>query len=144
MKKINTLRKKGKNLTLLLSDLCPRYKDILTSYYTNDPQLFYIQLRYIFESLAICNILLNEDEERSRIYYIHQSIKGYEARNSALKYMIDNNITSDISMENEEEMNLIYEQNIQEVINYYKNIFDKGLNSRIHKGHIQLNIKNSD
>ena len=27
---------------------------------------------------------------------------------------------------------------------FARNIFDKGLNSRIHKGHIQLNIKNSD
>ena len=27
---------------------------------------------------------------------------------------------------------------------FARNIFDKGLNSRIHEGHIQLNIKNFD
>ena len=69
--------KNFKNMTIkkLLDDLYPRYDDMIISYFRNDIQGFYAQCRYLIEAVATLYIILDEDEERSQVYHIHQDIK---------------------------------------------------------------------
>ena len=104
---------KGQSAMFLLQDLAPRYDDLVRSTHTNNTQLFFIQSRYIIESLSTIHVLMQEDEERNRVYHIHQSIKNFEAQASSRAFL---NIEEDTYAENL--------ANIDFIRSYYRNRFN--------------------
>jgi len=93
---------------------------LLKSYFTKNVSLFYIEARYVFESLSILHILLQEDEKRNYIFHIHQDIKGYESKNTTYTM-----IGSDEFLERKEQLKDVYENNIQEIEKYYVEEFNQ-------------------
>ena len=69
-----------KNLALLTLDSKFRIDDLFKAYYDFDLLSFYTQVRYLIEFVVTLNILTMESNERNKIYYIHQYIKGYQAK----------------------------------------------------------------
>jgi len=115
-----------KNIVYLLYDLGAHYDDMLMSKYSNDTLMFYAQSRYVIESLSIINILLQEDEERSKIYYIHQSIKGYDAKITALDFLNKYKVrgTQDTSQVNSQQA-----ENIEIIRKYYHDKFNQDIDT---------------
>jgi len=125
-----TLRTKDsflhRNIGLLLLDARLRIDELFKAYYDFDLLSFYTQVRYVIEFVVTINILLNEDNERNKIYYIHQYIKGYQARNTIKNFVFKhskiiaeqlNNIT-----DNDYEQ---YQKSIDLIVDYYKNVHNK-------------------
>lgn len=115
-----------KNISYLLYDLGAHYDDMLMSKYSNDTLMFYAQSRYVIESLSIINILLQEDEERSKIYYIHQSIKGYDAKITALDFLNKYRVrgTQDTT-----QVSNTQNENIEIIRNYYREKFNQEIDN---------------
>ncbi len=116
----------ARNLIYLLQDLTPRYDDMLRAVYENNPMQFYGQSRYVIEALSIINVLLLEDEERSKIYAIHQRIKGYDAKISAVDFINANSESANLDVKTKidnEFINLQYEKDIETLTNYYRQVF---------------------
>lgn len=104
-----------KNISYLLLDLAPRYEDFLRAYFNHNTLLLEIQLRTIFESLAMLDLLLYEDEKRNYVFFIHQGIKGYEANKTALDLLDKLNLVKpNIDIEGR------YQQNIDTLTEYYR------------------------
>lgn len=115
-----------KNLSLLLLDAQYRVDDLFKAYYDFDLLSFYTQVRYLIEAVVTINILTNEDNERNKVYYIHQHIKGYQAR-TTIKNFLSTQTNTKITTINKifEDETTKYNQSIEYIINYYKNIFNK-------------------
>lgn len=80
------------NTIMLLEDALLRYDEFLKAYSTNFISSFYIQSRYLIEFIVNLNILLNEDEERSYVYFIHQDIKSYQYKQNIYSFFKTQNI----------------------------------------------------
>ncbi|MDD2433882.1 MAG: hypothetical protein WC196_02145 [Bacilli bacterium] len=118
---------KTRNIIFLLRDLTPRYDDMLRAVYEHNPVLFYTQSRYVVEALSILNVLLLEDDERSKIYAIHQRIKSFDARISAAKFINENSESVALPLRTEIDDKAIdnqHEKDIQIVTDYYQNKFN--------------------
>lgn len=115
-----------KNLSLLLLDAQYRVDDLFKAYYDFDLLSFYTQVRYLIEAVVTINILTNEDNERNKVYYIHQHIKGYQAI-TTIKNFLSTQTNTKITTINKifEDETTKYNQSIEYIINYYKNIFNK-------------------
>lgn len=74
-------------LYLLLQDASLRLADFNRSFYDNNYDSFYIQSRYLIEFLVTSMILLKDNEERAKIYLIHQEIKGYQSKKNYNDYL---------------------------------------------------------
>jgi hypothetical protein len=136
-----------KNIAYLLQDLTPRYDDMLHSVYENNPMQFYAQSRYIIESLSIINVLMLEDEERSKMYAIHQRIKGYDAKISAVDFINSSNEEIKAGTTNTA-INEQYFKDIDIIHNYYLKDFDKDVDEknilRLNGWALYLKYKNND
>jgi hypothetical protein len=116
---------KGKYIGYLLQDLSPRYDDLLSAFYQGNAMMFYAQARYIIEAMSILNLLSLEDNNRAFIYGVHQKIKGYEAKASAIEFL-RRNIEQ---IEDAEDANLArdYQRDIQIVQRYYRDLFQQDI-----------------
>ena len=122
-----------RNVIFLLRDLTPRYDDMLHAVYEHNPILFYTQSRYVVEALSILNVLLLEDDERSKIYAIHQRIKSYDARISAAKFINENSESVDLPIRtymDDQAINAQYESDLQIVSEYYQRRFNVAVERR--------------
>ena len=115
-----------KNLGLLLLDAQYRVDDLFKAYYDFDLLSFYTQVRYLIEGIVTINVLTNEDNERNKVYYIHQHIKGYQARTTIKNFLSaeTNTKTSTLNKVFEDETTK-YHQSIDYIVDYYKKIFSK-------------------
>ena len=113
---------KNTNIVYLLYDLSSHYDDMLVSFYTYDIMMFYAQARYVIESLSLIHTLLRDDEERNNIYYLHQNIKSYDAKISALNFLNKFNLEG---KEDPIDVNNVHVENIEKIRSYYKNSFNK-------------------
>ena len=112
---------KSKNIVYLLYDLSSHYDDMLISYYIFDTMMFYAQARYVIESLSLIHCLLKEDEERSEIYYLHQNIKSYDAKITALNFLNHYYLKGN---EDPIDVSNIHIENIERIRSYYKKNFN--------------------
>lgn len=121
IKRKNASSYKSQNLLYLINDLLPRLEDYLLSYYLKNSNMFFIQTRYILESVSTINILVEENESRSLVYQIHQNIKSYESHFSNNKFsktteLSINKLFSDEDLQNRklhdiEHIKLYYKEN---------------------------------
>ena len=119
---IDTSNYKNTNIVYLLFDLSSHYDDMLVSYYTYDIMMFYAQARYVIESLSLIYCLYRDDEERSRIYYLHQNIKSHDAKISAMNFLGQFSLKGN---EDPIDVNNLHVENIAQIKSYYKTIFNK-------------------
>lgn len=115
-----------KNIALLLLDAKFRIDDLFKAYYDFDLLSFYTQVRFLIEFVVTINILTNEDNERNKIYYIHQYIKGYQAKFTIKNFLSSQNVKVD------EEVNRVfseetekYQKSIDLIIDYYKKFHNR-------------------
>ena len=115
-----------KNLALLTLDSKFRIDDLFKAYYDFDLLSFYTQVRYLIEFVVTVNILTMENNERNKIYYIHQYIKGYQAKTTIKNFLSTQEIAKN-SLINKvfEEETTKYNQSIDYIIDYYKKYYNK-------------------
>ncbi|MDY4788412.1 MAG: hypothetical protein SO253_03740 [Bacilli bacterium] len=118
---INNASYKSLSITYLLYDLSSHYDDMLMSYYIFDVMMFYAQARYVIESLSLINCLLNDDDERSEIYYLHQNIKSYDAKITAINFLIQYNMRG---KEDPVDVNNVHIENVEKIRSYYRKNFN--------------------
>lgn len=115
-------------IAYLLVDFSFRYLDFLISFYSNNNISFYSNLRTVLESLSYMHILMKEDENRCKVFLMHQNIKTYEttkALNDLFDYLgIETNLNK---------LEIEYETNINLIKKYYVDNFNKDINPNIIK-----------
>lgn len=121
-----------KNVIFLLQDVSPRFDDFFKSYFVEDIPLFYVQVRYLLEAISMIYILLDEEEDRSKVFFLHQSIKGFESISSLLKYREH----WDLVDEKEEESHLQSMQKYQSEIDEIKQYYEKSHRVTVDQRHI--------
>ncbi len=117
-----------KNIALLLLDAKFRIDDLFKAYYDFDLLSFYTQIRFLIEFVVTVNILINEDNERNKIYYIHQYIKGYQAKFTIKNFLSSQNvkINDEVNQAFAEETEK-YQKSIDLIIDYYKKFHNRDI-----------------
>ena len=112
------------NTIMLLEDALLRYDEFLKAYTTDYITSFYVQSRYLIEFVVNLNILLNEDEERSYIYFIHQDIKSYQYKQNIYNFYKTQNLTNPQVEKDIERIEVKHIQDIEFIHDYYLNKFN--------------------
>ena len=112
------------NTIMLLEDALLRYDEFLKAYTTDYITSFYVQSRYLIEFIVNLNILLNEDEERSYVYFIHQDIKSYQYKQNIYSFYKTQNLSNPQVEKNIERIEEKNKEDVKFIHDYYLNKFN--------------------
>ena len=112
------------NTIMLLEDALLRYDEFLKAYTTNYVSSFYIQSRYLIEFIVNLNLVLNEDEERSYIYFIHQDIKSYQYKQNIYNFFKTQNIKNQKVENDIQRIQNKQQEDIEHIRQYYLEKFN--------------------
>ena len=118
------------NTIMLLEDALLRYDEFLKAYTTNYITSFYVQSRYLIEFIVNLNILLNEDEERSYVYFIHQDIKSYQYKQNIYNFFKTQNIDNPRVEEDILRIEEKHKKDLEYIHNYYLEKFNHDIDEK--------------
>lgn len=118
------------NTIMLLEDALLRYDEFLKAYTTDYITSFYVQSRYLIEFIVNLNILLNEDEERSYVYFIHQDIKSYQYKQNIYNFFKTQNIDNPKVEKDILRIEEKHQNDLKYIHEYYLNKFNHDIDER--------------